>query len=189
MNLPPVTFQPVTLAEWPDLQQLFTARGPQNGCWCMYWRQTRTEFHSQFGEDNRAAMQSIIESGRVPGILAYLDGQPVGWCSIAPREEFPSLDRSSTLRRVDEQPVWSIVCFFVAKPYRQAGLTRALIEAAITYAKENGARIVEAYPVIPESMTDPRSQLYTGALSTFENLGFKIAARRSPHRVVVRYSL
>jgi len=182
-------YRPVTIAEWLDLQQLFTAQGPQNGCWCMYWRQTRTEFHRQFGAGNRAAMQRIIESGQIPGILAYLDDQPVGWCSIAPREEFPSLDRSSTLRRVDEQPVWSIVCFFIAKSNRRAGLMRALIEAAITYAKGNGARIVEAYPVIPESMTDPRSERYTGVLSTFEELGFQVAARRSQRRVVVRYSI
>jgi GNAT superfamily N-acetyltransferase len=182
-----LAFRPVTTDEWDDLQLLFTEPGVQNGCWCMWWRVKRTEFHKHYGEDHRRALEGIIESGRVPGILAYLDDRPIGWCSVAPREEFPVLDRSPTLRRVDDEPVWSIVCFFVSKQYRRRGLTQALIEAAIEYAKENGARTIEAYPIIPENTKDPQSQRFTGMISTFEKIGFVEVIRRSRIRPIMRY--
>jgi GNAT superfamily N-acetyltransferase len=182
-----LTFRPVTIDEWDDLQSLFMEPGPQNGCWCMWWRITRSEFNKCYGEANRLALKEIVESGRVPGILAYLADRPVGWCSVAPREEFPVLDRSPTLKRVDDEPVWSIVCFFVASQYRRQGMTKALIEAAIEYAKENGASIIEAYPIIPENIKDPRPQRFTGMISTFEEIGFREVARRSKIRPIVRY--
>jgi GNAT superfamily N-acetyltransferase len=182
-----LTIKPVTMAEWPDLQALFSEPGPQNGCWCMYWRVKRAEFHRHYGEDHRRAMEQIIASGRVPGILAYFEGQPIGWCSIAPREEFPVLDRSRTLKRVDDEPVWSIVCFFVARQYRGRGLTRALIEAAVEYARGRGARIIEAYPLVPKDASYPQFELYTGLISTFEKLGFVVVARRSERRPLMRY--
>lgn len=181
-----LTHKPVTLAEWPDLQQLFAASGVQRGCWCMYWRLKRAEFSRSYGEANRRAMEGIIAAGRVPGILAYRDGQAIAWCSVAPRTEFPVLDRSPTLKRVDDQSVWSIVCFFIARPYRGQGLTHALVEAAVAYAGEQGARIVEAYPIVPEAVAEPRYELYTGVLSTFEKLGFQVVARRSARRPIMR---
>ena len=182
-----LTIKPVTTAEWPDLQALFSEPGPQNGCWCMYWRVKRADFHRHYGEEHRRAMEQIIASGRVPGILAYLEGRPVGWCSVAPREEFPVLDHSRTLKRVDDEPVWSIVCFFVGREYRGRGLTGALIEAAVGYARERGARIVEAYPLVPKGGRYPQFEMYTGVISTFERLGFVVAARRSERRPVLRY--
>ncbi len=184
-----LTFKPVTTDEWADLQALFTATGPQNGCWCMYWRVKRAEFHANFGEPHKQALRKIVEAGTVPGILAYHHEQPVGWCSIAPRTEFPALDRSPTLKRVDDEPVWSIVCFFVAKPYRRQGVTRALIEAAIAYAKDHGAKIVEAYPLIAANTPYPNYELYTGAISTFEKIGFREVARRSSRRAILRYDV
>src|SRR5512139_679175 len=108
-----LTFKPLTPAEWPDFEQLFAEHGPQQGCWCMYWRVRREDCQRQFGEGNKLAFKHIVEAGQVPGILAYHEGVPVGWCSIAPREHFPVLDRSPTLKRIDDQPVWAIVCFFV----------------------------------------------------------------------------
>jgi hypothetical protein len=82
------------MQEWPDFLTLFEEHGPQNGCWCMYWRVKREDCRRQFGEGNKLAFKKIVESGKVPGILAFREGQPVGWCSIAPREEFTVLDRS-----------------------------------------------------------------------------------------------
>lgn len=184
-----LTLKPVTINEWEDLQSLFAEAGVQNGCWCMYWRVKRTDFHRQYGEGHKQAMQRIIESGRVPGILAYLHGQPIGWCSVAPREEFPTLDRSPTLKRVDDEPVWSIVCFFVSRPYRRKGMSKVLLEAAIDYARDNGAKIIEAYPLIYEGARHPECEGYMGALSTFEEAGFKEAIRRSERRPVMRYTV
>ena len=132
-------------------------------------------------------MQQIIESGKVPGLLLYWQGRPIAWCSVAPREDFPVLDRSPTLKRVDDEPVWSIVCFFVSKPYRRQNLTTILIKAAIAYAKDKGAKIIEAYPLILESTKYPHFETYMGVRSTFEKAGFKEVASRSKRRPIMRY--
>jgi GNAT superfamily N-acetyltransferase len=149
----------------------------------------RSDFHRSYGESNKQAFKQIIETGNVPGILAYFREQPVGWCSVAPREQFPALDRSPTLKRVDHEPVWSIVCFFVASPYRRRGVSKTLIEAAIEYARENGAKIIEAYPLFPESSKDPRYERYMGVISTFKATGFEEVIRRSKRRAIVRYTV
>ena len=183
------TFKPLTSAEWPDFVALFEEHGPQNGCWCMYWRARRADVHRHFGEGNKMAFKQILDSGKIPGILAYLGGKPVGWCSVAPREDFPVLDRSRTLQRVDDQPVWSIVCFFISKPYRRQRITTVLLKAAIQYAKDNGAKIVEAYPLKNEIAKDWPFERYMGIESTFEKAGFKVALRKSDRRPVMRYYL
>jgi GNAT superfamily N-acetyltransferase len=188
-SLQELTFKPVTLDEWEDLQSLFTGPGVQQGCWCVYWRIRRDDFQRQYGEANRLVMEQIIQSGRVPGLLAYLHERPIGWCSVAPREEFPVLDRSRTLKRVDDRPVWSIVCFFVSKPYRRSGLSKALLRAAIDYARGEGACIIEAYPLILEGVANPRGERYMGLVSTFQEAGFEEAVRRSKRRSVMRLYL
>ncbi|MFH0931574.1 MAG: GNAT family N-acetyltransferase, partial [Candidatus Zixiibacteriota bacterium] len=112
-------FNTVTPKRWKDLENLFGERGACGGCWCMWWRLSRSQFNKQKGEGNRKALKKIVDSGEIPGILAYADGKPIGWCSVAPREGFPVLERSRILKRIDEKPVWSVVCFFVAKPFRR----------------------------------------------------------------------
>ena len=188
LDLQQLQFKPVTPERWPKMQGLFE-ENRFRGCWCMYWRLKRKEFDQQYGEGNRAAMERLIQSGKVPGILAYLEGEPVGWCSVAPRDDYAALNRSRILKRVDDQPVWSIVCFFVATAYRGQGLTRALIQAAIRYAGKHGAGIVEAYPLIPEESKRPEASSYMGLVSTFRALGFREVARRSRMRPVMRYVL
>jgi GNAT superfamily N-acetyltransferase len=153
----------------------------------MYWRMKRPDFEAMKGDSNRAAMQAIVAAGRPPGILAYVDGQPAGWCSIAPRDEFPRLAGSRVAKRVDDQPVWSIVCFFVAKARRNQRLTVGLIQAAVRYAQSQGAKIVEAYPVEPHNERMPDVFAYTGIASAFRKAGFVEVARRSAGRPVMRY--
>jgi GNAT superfamily N-acetyltransferase len=184
-----LTIKPLTHQEWPDFVQLFEEHGIQNGCWCMYWRGKRADCHRLFGEGNKQAFKKIVDGGSVPGILAYLDRQPVGWCSIAPRQEFTVLERSPTLKRVDDQPVWAIVCFFVSKPYRQKGLTSTLIKEAIKYARDHGGKIVEAYPLKTEITKMLPYERFMGIESTFTRLGFQVVARRSDRRPVMRYFL
>jgi GNAT superfamily N-acetyltransferase len=184
-----LVFKPVAMDEWADLQKLFGPNGADGGCWCMWWRIKRSEFDRNHGEPNRLAMEAIIRSGEVPGLLAYLKGEPIGWCSVAPREAFPVLDRSPVLKRVDNQPVWSIVCFYVAHEYRRLGLTRLLIQAAIDYARSRGAKIIEAYPVDPETSIVDRGEAFTGLINTFRKAGFKEAARRSKRRAVLRLKI
>jgi len=182
-----LVFRPLAPKTWPDFETLFSEHGPQNGCWCMYWRTRRVDCQRGFGEGNKQAFKSIVESGKVPGILAYHDGRAVGWCSIARREDYPVLDRSPTLKRVDERPVWSIACFFVSKPYRRRGLTEALITAAIEYAEGQGAKIVEAYPLRTEITKLLPYERYMGVQSTFERMGFVREEQRSNRRPIMRY--
>ena len=94
---------PVTQKKWSDFETLFGAKGACGGCWCMLWRLTRKEFEQQKGEANRQAMQTIVESGEIPGLLAYSEKQPVAWCSVAPRKNFPALERSRVLKKIDFQ--------------------------------------------------------------------------------------
>lgn len=181
------TVHPVTPHLWDDFETLFGERGAVGGCWCMWFRLKRSEFDAKKGEQNKRSMRVIVASGEIPGILAYDQGQPVGWCSVAPREAFPVLDRSWVLKRVDDQPVWSVVCFFIAKDYRQRGLSGILLRAALDYARQNGARIVEGYPVEPKDGSTPDVFAFTGLASTFLQAGFVEVARRSETRPLMRY--
>jgi GNAT superfamily N-acetyltransferase len=185
---PALDVRPLTPDRFPELERLFGPRGACAGCWCMWWRLPRAEFEAGKGEGNRAALRAYVHGGKVPGLVAYEGELPVGWVAVEPRAAYPRLARSRSLAPVDERPVWSITCFFVARTHRGRGVTRALVEAAASYARASGAPALEAYPV------DSRARLgdaflYTGAASTFAALGFEEVARRSPTRPVMRLSL
>lgn len=181
-----VSFCPLTSQNWRDLELLFGPRGASGGCWCMWWRLTRAQFAKQKGSGNRKAFRRIVASGIPTGILAYAGKQPVGWCAVAPREEYPVLGRSRILASLDDQPVWSVTCFYVPRPWRHRGMTVALLKAAVDYARKRGAKIVEGYPMDPRSSTYPDVFAWTGFLSAFRKAGFREVARRSPGRPVVR---
>jgi len=155
----------------------------------MYWRLTRSQYEEQHGELNRLNMKALVDTGNIPGILAYTGAEPVGWCSVAPREEFSTLARSRVLKPVDEQPVWSVVCFFVARTHRRKGLTVELLKAAVDFARSNGARIVEGYPVEPKEGKAPDVFVYTGLSSAFKQAGFIEVLRRSETRPIMRFYL
>jgi len=178
---------PVTPKRWNDLVDLFGPRGACGGCWCMLWRLPRSKWQQQLGEKNRKALKRIVDSGEVPGILAYVDGKPIGWCAVAPREAFQLLERSRIMGRVDEKPVWSVVCFFVAKPFRQKGMSVAMLKAAAEYAGKKGAKIVEGYPTEPKKDRMPDVFANTGVASAFRQAGFKEVLRRSETRPIMRY--
>ncbi len=183
-----LAFRPVTPERWSDLETLFGPRGACGGCWCMYWRLRRSEFEQFKGEGNRQFLKSIVDSGEVPGLLAYHDGKPVGWVSVGPRPAFSALERSRILKPVDEQPVWSVVCFFVARAYRRKGVTIALLKAAVEYAHQRGAAILEGYPVEPKDAKAPDPFVYTGLASAFLQAGFQEVLRRSETRPIMRYA-
>jgi GNAT superfamily N-acetyltransferase len=179
-------FYPLTPQHWHDLVTLFSPGGACGGCWCMFWRETRQEFNQKCinkGVGNREALQALVDSGVVPGILGYRGDEPLVWCSVGPREDFASLERSRTLKRLDDQPVWSIVCFYIARSARNAGLMSAGIRAAVEYARQNGARIVEAYPYDVQSHRSP-GDLYMGNLSAFLKAGFSELETRGARKLV-----
>lgn len=186
-TLPMLEYRPLTPERWRDLETLFGKNGAYGGCWCMWWRIPRSQFGHQAGEKNKEALKAIVDASEVPGLLAYDGEQPIGWCSLAPHEAFSSLERSRTLKRVDAQPVWSIVCFFVAKPYRRLGLMVKLLEAAIIYAREHGASIVEGYPIQTDGKNVAPVSSFTGIVSAFIEAGFVEVARRSERRPIMRY--
>jgi GNAT superfamily N-acetyltransferase len=180
-------FHPLTPARWDDFVRLFGERGAYGGCWCMWWRSTRREFEERGGEGNRRAMKAIVESGEIPGILAYGEGEPVGWCSVAPRESYGAVERSRVLKRLDDTPVWSIVCFFVEKGHRDRGMAEALIRAAVAYVQERGGKVVEAYPTPARGKRLPPVSSFMGTPAMFQRVGFVECARPSKSRVIMRY--
>jgi GNAT superfamily N-acetyltransferase len=182
-----VDCHPLNADRWRDLEILFGPRGATGGCWCMYWRLPRAQFTAQKGEGTKNAFQHLVESGAIVGLLAYFQGQPVGWCAIAPRQSYSVLERSRILKRVDEASVWSVVCFFVSKAFRGKGVTTALLRAAIEYARRQGARIIEGYPIEPKNSPMPAVFAWTGLASAFRQAGFVEVLRRSETRPIMRY--
>ena len=178
--------RPLVRTRWPEFVRLFGPRGACGGCWCMTPRLSRAEYERWKGEGNKRKMQKLVEEGPPPGLLAYLGGKPVAWCAMAPRERFRRLANSRILAPVDDQPVWSIACFFVAKEHRNRGISVRLLEGAAHYAKSRGARIIEGYPVEPRKNPMPEVFAYTGIASAFRRVGFIEVARRSATRPILR---
>jgi GNAT superfamily N-acetyltransferase len=178
---------PLSVENWSDLERLFGVRGACGGCWCTWWLLPRKQYEAQKGEGNKQAMRARVESGEVPGLLGYLDGEPVAWCAVQPRQAYPTLERSRTLARVDERPVWSVVCLFVARKHRRRGLSVQMLLGAVEYARRQGASVIEGYPVQPRSDRMPDTFAWTGTSAAYRTAGFVEVARRSETRPIMRY--
>ncbi len=157
----------------------------------MFFRQRSAEFSAKAGAGNRAELKSLVDDKKVPGLLAYLDREPVGWVSVAAVEEFGRIERSPVVGPVDDRPAWSIVCLYVAHAHRNKGVSRALVAGAVDYARSKGAAIVEAYPIDLSKTTRkiPAAELYVGTADLFRKAGFKVAKRRKDARPVMRLYL
>lgn len=191
-NQPPTSrgdlkYRPVTEQRWQDLEVLFGPRGAVGGCWCMHWRSSPKEYEANKGDGNKLGLQRGISSGEFHGILAYAGERPVGWCAVGPRTEFLRLERSRIAKRLDERTVWSIVCFYVSREHRQVGVSSGLIKAAVSYAVQRGADIIEAYPVEPKKPSMPALFAFTGVAKAFTDAGFSEVARRGETRPFMRY--
>ncbi len=183
-----LSFEPLTRENWTKFVQLFGPRGACGHCWCMYYRLSKPEYHEGKTDDgNKEAMYSLVMDNNPTGIIGLYDGIPVAWCAFAPREHFIKLEKSRVHKRIDDQDVWSIPCFFIAKEYRRQGITVELLKAVIRYAKEKGIKIIEAYPTIPTKETLPDSFAWIGLYKSFERAGFEIADETSKNRPMVRY--
>jgi len=182
-----LSFQPLTPDRWPDLEALFGERGAVGGCWCMWWRVKRSQYDQHKGAGNKQAFKALVDAGEPPGLLAYSGAEPVAWCSLGPREQFSGLARSRILKPVDDRPVWSIVCLFIAKAYRHQGVSVGLLGAATDYAKACGAGIVEGYPVEPKKDSMPAVFASTGIAAAFRQAGFVEVLRRSETRPIMRF--
>jgi GNAT superfamily N-acetyltransferase len=168
----------VTASTWQDFESLFESKGAPSYCWCMAWRATAEEKKGATNTTRKGAMKGRVDNAIPIGLLGYLDNEVVAWCSVAPSTTYQRL-------RKDEAPandVWSIVCFFILRKSRGQGLAKVLLEAAIHHAGKRGARIVEGYPVDPDSP----SYRYMGFLPMFEEAGFREVAKAGSRRHVVR---
>jgi GNAT superfamily N-acetyltransferase len=189
-----LTVLPLTPERWADLESIFKAKGCSvaRGCWCMAYRLSGSQAPPPPGttraEVNRSQLKELVEAGRPPGLIGYKDKVPVGWVSIAPREEYARLARSPVMRPVDDQPVWSVICFVVPAEYRGQGVAEALLAGAVAYAKKQGAKLIEAYPV--DRPTRSKDDfMWFGAKSMYDKAGFSEVARRKPQRPMVRLRL
>ena len=189
-----ISVRPLTPARWADFEAVFNAKGCSiaRGCWCMFYRRSGAEPPQPKGmtraQANRAALRSLVDDGAFTGLLAYRGRTPVGWISFGPRGDFAKLARSPVMKPVDDQPVWSIICFVVPAAHRGQGVARALLDAAIDYARRKKVRLLEAYPVDKARRSNDEF-MWFGAASMFDAAGFAEVARRKPTRPVMRLAL
>jgi GNAT superfamily N-acetyltransferase len=186
---PALVCRPLTPSRWKDFAALFGPGGACGGCWCPWVRLPSREYRAVRGTRARRRMKALVDAGRVPGLLAYEGSRAVGWLALGPREEFRRLETSRALKPVDARPVWSAPCFFVARDARGRGVTTALLKAAADFARRQGARILEGYPVDARGRRQAPAFVWWGLLPAFEKAGFREAARRTPGRPVVRRAL
>ncbi len=189
-----VDVQPLTRERFGDLAALFEEGGDPKWCWCQFFRVRGLDWSNSNASANRARLETLTRDGPPPGLVAYLDGRAVGWVSLAERERFERLEHAQLLARVDGRPVWSIVCFVVSRRHRQGGVASALLDAAVAFAKDRGATLLEAYPVDTGGQKIAAAKAYHGTLAMFERAGFEVVARRqwnksSPLRPIVRLEL
>jgi GNAT superfamily N-acetyltransferase len=183
--------KPLAPDTWSDLEELFALPGGSivRGCWCMFYRKTgQVSVSAAAGVTNKEQFCSLVEAGVEPGLVGYLDGEPVGWISLGPREDYLKLRRSSIMKPVDDAEVWSVVCTYVAKPHRGLGLQHKLLAGAMDWARDHGVRLLEAYPV-DKPMRSHDDFMFFGSRSLYERAGFREVVRRSPTRVVMRRGL
>jgi GNAT superfamily N-acetyltransferase len=191
-----IRVRPATADRWPDLVDLFQRPGPRggksvaSGCWCMFWRRDRKEFWAGWGrgerrgEGNRAELKQLVRSAEPPGLLAYDDEQAIGWLALAPREDYPLLDRHRNLPRVDDRSVWSISCFYIHWAHHGQGVGEALVAGAVDYALGRGIEVLEAYPSRPGD-DDP----FTGYDPFFASNGFEKVFDDGGRRTIWRRSV
>jgi ribosomal protein S18 acetylase RimI-like enzyme len=187
---------PLTSDTFGDLVELFGEGGDPRWCWCMYFRARGRDWSNSTGDQNRAELRALTDrpAGVAPGLVGYEDGRAIAWISLGPREDYERLAYSKILAPVDDQPVWSIVCFVVSKRARGRGVAASMLQAGIAYAREHGATMLEAYPAETHDRRVPAADIYQGTLSLFERAGFEVVERRqwnpsTPVRPIVRRSL
>lgn len=184
---------PLTPDRFDDLVTLFNGRGGAQvrWCWCMYYRRSGAGERpggTSIAIHNRESLKALVDAGTVPGLIGYRDGKPVAWVSLGPRDDYAKLARSPVMKPVDDQPVWSVVCFFTTLEARGEGVSEAMLTHAVAHARKNGARLIEAYPV-DKGERGRDDAMWFGAKAMYDRAGFKEVARRKPTRPVVRKRL
>lgn len=188
------TIVPVTPERWPDFEDLFGKQGACYGCWCTHFRLPPAARRENDRERNKDHIRVRIETGPPPGLLAFQDGKAVGWMQVGPRADVPEFNNagrgSAPMEPADasDPDVWAISCFFLRSKARGKGLTHQLVQGGIEFARENGARFLEACPM--DLSRDSRSiGLFVGSTRVFEKAGFQRMVERKAGRPLVRLVL
>jgi len=183
---------PLTPDLWPAFEKLFGEQGACAGCWCLHWRVPRADYIAMRGAEAKAFLKRRVKKGPPPGVLAFDAAEAVGWLQIGPRADTPEFNNprrvTAPLKQSDAEDarVWSATCFYVKSSARRQGVMDALVNGGVAYARESGARIVEACPI------DGRTgnvDAYVGLASVFERAKFKEVARRKSNRPLMRRTL
>lgn len=182
-----VILEPLKKNNWSSFEDLMGEKGGCGNCWCMLFRLPYKEFQANKPDGNKMLMHEIVRASRPTGLIAMYDQKPIGWIALAPREDYIKIERSRTLKRIDERPVWSITCFFIKKEFRRMGVSQIMIRKVLEYAKKEKINILEAYPAIPYDEKVPPPFLWVGILSTFTRNGFKVIKQNGKSRAMVRW--
>ncbi|MET4781559.1 GNAT family N-acetyltransferase [Glaciihabitans sp. UYNi722] len=190
-----ITTRSVSDVPWADVRAVFGTRGDPAGCWCQFFKIGSAEFSGSPAQHLEALLCNQVKDQDVPpGVIAYLDGKPVGWCAVEPRSKYPRILRSKVVtggsqESPEDGTVWAVSCFVVRTGYRRRGVSVELLNAAIAQARRLGARVIEGYPIDTAERKASSADLYHGPLSLFQNAGFEIVSRPLHGRAVVRMVL
>ena len=176
-----LTVKSVTKSTWPELEALFEGRGGPSYCWCMPFRKMENRAEAS-NEDRKAALKGRVDEAVPIGLVGYIEGEPVAWCSVGPRESFATMYKAQDDA---EAGVWSVTCFFIRRDHRGKGLSAQMLAAAIEEARGRGAKVIEGYPVDPDSP----SYRFMGFLPLYAGQGFTETGREGKRRHVMRLVL
>jgi GNAT superfamily N-acetyltransferase len=191
-----ISVVPANAASCEDLQTIFGTRGAAATCQCQRYKLRRREAFRSFPAEVRAdRLRRQTECGHprsdtTSGLVAYLDGQPVGWCAVEPRTAYEGLVRNNRVPWTDrdedkaDDSVWAVTCFMIRVGFRKRGISRALARAAVDFARDRGARALEGYPMTTKNALV--EELHVGTEATFAGAGFTEVSRPTLRRAVMR---
>jgi GNAT superfamily N-acetyltransferase len=187
-----VTIAPMTVELLPDLAALFGTSRTTSGCYCMWFVQPAKQIQAGWSGGNKLAFEACTQEEQEPmGLLAYVDGQPVGWCAAGPRSRYARALRSAVLRQRDageDDQTWLVPCFFVRTGFRRRGIMRELLTGAVALAREHGASAVEGFPLAGDQRRGA-GDAYLGVEPVFAACGFTVVDRPTANRAVMRRDL
>lgn len=171
---PVIEVHPAVTERFDDVAAILAPKDPHApACWCLSYRVPGGEHRDLAPAERPARLRRYAEEGTPPGVVAYVDGAPAGWCSVSPRSSHHRLQRSRTIPTVDDADPWSIVCFVIRPAFRGRGLALHLLEGAIAFARDRGATVLESYPIDPAGARVSSAFAYVGTTALFESVGFE----------------
>lgn len=184
-----ITVEPVRDELWPELERVFGERGDPSGCWCQWFKLTGTQYRELPREQKADRLHTSITTDPAPGVIAWIEGEPVGWAAVEPFSAYPGLARSPITKRLPDDPPdpWAVTCFVVRDGFRKRGVAHALLDGAVSFAGEHGADVIEGYPVDTEVRPGLSSaERFHGTVSLFRSAGFDVVRRPSATRAIMR---